>query len=53
MSELTEELTEVVYEVTLYVRESVPSPTEEEIQKAIYRGCEALDTEDAVEVRRH
>lgn len=47
------EYVEVVYEVALLIREDADGiPTAEEIQKALYRGIDLIDTEDAVSVTR-
>jgi hypothetical protein len=42
----------VVYEIEISVSEDSPAPTEEEIAKAIYRGVDVIDSEDAVFVQR-
>lgn len=54
MAEVNEERSEAVYEVTVSMPEKdFPGfPTEREIQMAIYRGIDDVDSADAVEVVR-
>ena len=42
------EYVDVEYHVVISVLETEPAPTTEDLKKAIYRGSDWIDTEDAI-----